>query len=144
MKTILSLIIMLFAVNSYAFELDANLGGKQVKDYGIGSMISMIMLSFMEGDLGSIQNYFKVAGQLSADGWHISLEPAQARLKAAFNHIDLSGNKYLSQVDIHEHGDHRTLILFSSVHQIENGKSVSDASTDEYYFCDLIVDTDCR
>jgi hypothetical protein len=105
------------------------LNGSPVRDHGIGRLMAMIMLGLMDGKLTNLNKYFDVTGELSADNWSISLEPHSARLQLALEHIDLRGDQYLREIEIFEHGDNRTVILFTEVRQTYSGESAPDAAS---------------
>jgi len=104
------------------------LDGKPVQDHGIGSLMAMMMLDLMEGQLTSISKYFTVTGELSERVWHLSLEPVSSRLKSIVDHIDLQGDNYLREIVIYEHGDNRTVILFTEVRSIGVGATGPDSA----------------
>jgi len=94
------------------------LDGERVQDHGIGRMMSRLMLGFMEGDLAGVTGLFDVQIENPEQEWRIQLEPKAERLKRVFDRIDLSGDSYLRQIDLHEADGNSTRISFSEVRPV--------------------------
>jgi outer membrane lipoprotein carrier protein LolA len=102
------------------------LDGEQVKDHGLGKLMTMIMLGFMKGDLTGVSKYFDITGGVSDGGWQLSLAPLSSRLKGFLGHIDLRGDEYLEEILIYERDNNRTVIILSNIRTVGTGRSSTD------------------
>jgi hypothetical protein len=105
------------------------LDGKPVDDHGIGRLMGMIMFGLMEGKLGTVEEYFAITGDVSASQWRLTLAPRSARLKLALQRIELRGDDYLREIEIFERDDNRTVIVLSSLRELNSKKTRPRASS---------------
>ncbi|MCB1691036.1 MAG: outer membrane lipoprotein carrier protein LolA [Halioglobus sp.] len=91
------------------------LDGKPVEDQGVGKLITIVMLGFMEGNLSGLTEVFSVSTEGVADGWSVSLTPRSSRLRAAIALIRIQGKHHLSSIEIVDAEQNRTLMQFSNV-----------------------------
>lgn len=110
----------LMTVQGHAVMLD----GSPVKDQGVGQLMAMIMLGFMDGDLLGLDRSFSVSGDISADHWQLSLIPDTLLLRSVLQRIELRGDRYLRQIEVIEESMTRTRINFSDVREIQAKEGV--------------------
>jgi outer membrane lipoprotein-sorting protein len=110
----------LMTVQGHAVMLD----GSPVKDQGVGQLMAMIMLGFMDGDLAGLARSFSVSGDISADHWQLSLIPDTLLLRSVLNGIELGGDRYLTQIEVIEKSMTRTRISFSDVREVQAKEDV--------------------
>lgn len=85
-------------------QLDAS------KEPGI-RVVTQLMLSLLDGDLGALQQAFEVQASLVGDkGWRAALKPKAAALAQLFSRIELEGDRELRRIVMTEaQGDTTTL-----------------------------------
>ena len=105
------------------------LDGKPVDDHGIGRLMGMIMFGLMEGKLDTVEEYFAITGDVSANQWKLSLAPRSARLKSALQRIELRGDDYLGEIEIFERDNNRTVIVLSSLRDLNSETTGARASS---------------
>lgn len=102
------------------------LDGKLVRDHGVGRLMSLLMAGFMQGDLDSITRYFDVTGDVSENGWELTLKPRSRRMKSNFARMEIDGGQHLQAINIIERSGNRTLIEFSDVHASTGDESARE------------------
>lgn len=85
-------------------QLDAS------KEPGI-RVVTQLMLSLLDGDLGALQQAFEVQASLVGEkGWRAALKPKAAALAQLFSRIELEGDRQLRRIVMTEaQGDTTTL-----------------------------------
>ncbi|WP_082533084.1 outer membrane lipoprotein carrier protein LolA [Pelomonas sp. Root1237] len=88
-------------------------GGLQLdasKEPGI-RVVTQLMLSLLDGDLGALQQAFEVQASLGGDkAWRAALRPKAAALAQLFSRIELEGDRQLRRIVMTEaQGDTTTL-----------------------------------
>ena len=95
------------------------LDGERFSDHGVGALLADIMLGVMTGDLRGMEENFRISGDISPDGWKLSLEPRAVPLDRILSHIELEGLRYLSRIQVVEKSGDRTDIFFSELSAFE-------------------------
>jgi hypothetical protein len=88
-------------------------GGLQLdasKEPGI-RVVTQLMLSLLDGDLGALQQAFEVQASLAGDkAWRATLKPKASALAQLFSRIELEGDRQLRRIVMTEaQGDTTTL-----------------------------------
>ncbi|MDA7742306.1 outer membrane lipoprotein carrier protein LolA [Francisellaceae bacterium] len=77
-----------------------------------------IFLSIFKGNTEQVKQYFKIHLTGDQSKWTITLKPKNSPLNKAISNIQLSGEKYVKQVIIHEQKGNKMTIQFSNVQAI--------------------------
>jgi hypothetical protein len=90
-----------------AFRLDAS------KEPAV-RVINGLMFSLLNGDLGGLEQHFKIEGTADAKGWSLQLTPRNGAIAKLMNRIDLAGDKHVRSIRIEEANGDKTTIRFSA------------------------------
>lgn len=89
-----------------AFRLDAS------KEPSV-RVINGLMFSLLNGDLGGLEQHFKIEGNADAKAWSLVLTPKSSALAKLMNRIELAGDKHVRSIRIDEANGDKTAIRFS-------------------------------
>ena len=91
-------------------------------------MINQVLFSLLAGDLGQLEQLFKVEGTVGADSWNVTLEAREPALAKAIGTIKLDGGAYVNHIVISEASGDRTSIVFSKIESGEKAMSAEEAA----------------
>ena len=103
------------------------LDGAPVNDRGVGSLIALIMLSFMDGELGQLATMFDLEGDLAPTPWRIRLVPRDVAMGSVLDDITLMGDELLREVIVAESSGTRTITTFTKIIQDNPASQNGDA-----------------
>jgi len=95
------------ANGAVAFRLDAS------KEPAV-RVINGLMFSLLNGDLGGLEQHFKIEGSADAKAWALVLTPKAGAIARLMNRIELAGDRHVRSIRIDEANGDKTTIRFSA------------------------------
>ena len=83
------------------------------KDNPMVFYFSHLFLSLFKGDIKQLEQQFSLTLSGSSEQWQLQLTPKSAPLNRIFEHIDISGAKYINQLKLVELSGDSSLLDFS-------------------------------
>lgn len=69
-----------------------------------------LFLAVLAGDTSGLRDNFALALSGTADDWTLRMTPRSALLRQVFDHILITGNTYVQQIELHEAQGDRTVL----------------------------------
>jgi hypothetical protein len=78
-------------------------------------IINNVLFSLMAGDLGQLNDLFKIDGNVKAASWHVELVAREPALAKAIGTISLDGGTHVKTINMNEASGDHTTIVFSAI-----------------------------
>lgn len=78
----------------------------------VAKMMSTIFFAVLTSDWQELAKVFRLEGQQNGTGWEAILKPIDPQMAQFIHSVNISGDKYLRELILHEAGNNRTRILF--------------------------------
>src|SRR5574341_442639 len=90
--------------------------------------VNSVLFSLLAGDLGQLEKFFTVEGNVRQGTWSVTLKAREPSLAKALGAISLEGGAYVTHIAIDEAGGDRTRIVFSAIQTGDNAMSKDEAA----------------
>jgi hypothetical protein len=91
-------------------------------------MINSVLFALLAGDLGQIEKWFLVEGDIHDKGWSVTLKAHEPALAKAVARVALDGDTYVKSIAISETSGDRTSIVFSKIATGDAAMNVDEAA----------------
>lgn len=79
-------------------------------DNPVGAALGKMLFAILTADWTQLAEFFEIDGTLSTARWQVELRPRDPALAAMFSHIELRGERFPTEILLHETGGNRTRI----------------------------------